>query len=113
MEMTQKQVPHISKENTHYGFTSKTVQIGGEKTLYQIVATGNFGNVRKGDVGGFIESEKNLDFNSNAWVHAGDMVLGRARVYDGVLVSDYTEIPTYGAGVFELDKTPAKDRLRR
>ncbi len=120
METTQKQVQHISEENTHYGFTGKTVQIG-DKTLHQIVATNDFGKVKKGDIGGFIEREDNLDFRSNAWVSAGDMILGRARVYDGVLVPDYTKMPTYGAGVdvnfdagvLEFDKTPAKDRLRR
>lgn len=35
-------------------------------TLYRIIAIKDFGNVLKGDLGGWIESEKNLTHNGDA-----------------------------------------------
>ena len=37
-------------------------------TLYRIKALKDFNNVRKGDLGGYIEKESNLSQNDNAWV---------------------------------------------
>ena len=39
--------------------------------LYQIEALKNFGNVSKGDKGGWVEKESNLEQSGNAWV-SGD-----------------------------------------
>lgn len=52
------------------------------KTLYRIKALIAFGNVRVGDVGGFVECEANLSHDSNAWVSVNAQVLGNALVYD-------------------------------
>ena len=50
------------------------------RTLYRIRALRDFGNVRAGDVGGYIECERNLSQDGNAWV------CGDARVYGNTLV---------------------------
>ena len=42
-----------------YKLTDETITFGF-KTLHRIEALRSFGNVRKGDKGGFIESEDNL-----------------------------------------------------
>lgn len=52
------------------------------RTLCRIRALRDFGNVRAGDVGGYIECERNLSQDGNAWV------CGDARVYDNALVYD-------------------------
>ncbi len=50
-----------------FKLTKKTIKAFG-KTLYQIQATASFGNVDKGDLGGYVEKENNLSQNGNAWV---------------------------------------------
>ena len=50
------------------------------RTLYRIRALRDFGAVHAGDVGGYIECERNLSQDGNAWVS------GDARVSDNALV---------------------------
>lgn len=50
-------------------------------TLYQIKAEISFGNVSKGELGGYIEKEKNLSKKGNAWVYEDAFVYGEAWVY--------------------------------
>ena len=47
-----------------YKLTDETI-ICGFATLHRIEALRSFGNVRKGDKGGFIESEDNLSIKDN------------------------------------------------
>ena len=49
--------------------------------LFQIKALISFGSVKEGELGGWIEGEKNLDHNGNAWVYGNARVSGNARVY--------------------------------
>lgn len=62
-----------------YRLTDEKIIVGC-KTLYRIQALKDFECVKKGDLGGYIESEKNLS-------HDGD-----ARVYDNALVCDNADI---------------------
>ena len=71
-----------------------------KKTLYRIQAIVDFGDVKAGELGGFIEDEANLSQEGLAWVYDDAMVYGnalvtdnarvkdRAMVYDGALISD-------------------------
>ena len=64
------------------------------------VALRSFGDVEEGDIGGFIESEKNLSHEGNCWVSGDARVFGNARVYDDAWVSGNAEV--YGnARVYE------------
>lgn len=54
--------------------------------LYRITALRDFGNVRKGDVGGLIEKESNLSVEGNAWVSRNAKVFGDAEVYGNAKV---------------------------
>jgi carbonic anhydrase/acetyltransferase-like protein (isoleucine patch superfamily) len=54
--------------------------------LYQIEALKDFGNVKKGDKGGWIEKEENLEQSGNAWVYGDAQVYGDARVSGNALV---------------------------
>ena len=48
------------------------------KELFRIKALISFGNVRAGDVGGYIEKEENLSQSGNAWVFGDAEVSGNA-----------------------------------
>lgn len=63
-----------------YEFTGETKEINGI-TLHRIRAVRDFGDVRAGDVGGWIEKEDNLSQKGNAWVYGDALVYGNALVY--------------------------------
>ena len=73
-----------------YELTSETKIVFGH-ILYRIKALSSFGYVSAGDLGGFLESEKNLSQNGNAWVS------GDARVYGNAEVSGDAEVSEIGA----------------
>ena len=50
-----------------YKLTEETINVYGI-TLYRIEALKDFGNVKKGDKGGFIEKEDNLSQYRNCWI---------------------------------------------
>ena len=56
------------------------VDISGVK-LFRIKALIEFGNVKAGDLGGYIEKEKNLSHMGNAWVSGNAQVSGNAWVF--------------------------------
>ena len=51
------------------------------RTLYRIKATTDFGDVKKGELGGYIEKEENLSHLGKAWVTGNARVYGNAWVY--------------------------------
>ena len=66
---------------------TKNKKVWCGKTLFQIKAEVNFGNVSKGDLGGYIEKESNLSQDGNAWVSGNAQVSGDARVSGDAWVS--------------------------
>lgn len=56
------------------------------KKLFRIKALVAFGNVEKGELGGFIEKEDNLSHDGDAWVYGNAQVSGDARVYGNAQV---------------------------
>ena len=68
-----------------YELTEETTNIFG-KTLHRIRATRDFSNVHAGDLGGFIEDERNLSHDENAWVGGNARVSGNAWVGGNALV---------------------------
>jgi len=82
-----------------YKLTNNTKQIV-ETILYQIQALKDFNDVKKGDLGGWIEKEGNLSQEGNCWVSEnarvyGDAcVFGNARVYGDAYI--YGDVYVYG-----------------
>ena len=78
--------------------TNDTIELGGGVTLFRIKALISFGNVEKGELGGYVEKEDNLCHSGNAWVTgnarvSGDvMVYGNANVTDNAKVSDNVKV---------------------
>ncbi len=55
--------------------------------LFQIKCTKSFKYAQKGDFGGYVEKEGNLDQKNDAWVSGDALVSGNARVFGDALVS--------------------------
>jgi carbonic anhydrase/acetyltransferase-like protein (isoleucine patch superfamily) len=68
-----------------YEMTSNTKELKGRK-LFQIRALKDFGDVKVGDLGGYIEKEENLSHGGNAWVYDDALVYGDACVSDNAQV---------------------------
>ena len=56
-------------------------------TLRRIKSLIDFSDVKKGELGGFIEKEENLSHGGDARVYGNAMVYGDARVYGNAMVS--------------------------
>src|SRR3990167_7202536 len=102
-----------------YNLTSNTKVVEGH-TLYQIK------HCETGELGGWIESEKNLSQEDNAWVFGNALVFdnawvygsaqvsGSARVFSNALVSGYARISNVFDNVQfpELKKIEAYPNLK-
>ena len=60
--------------------------------LFQVVALRDFGLVKTGDKGGYIESEANLSHNGDCWVYGNAWVGDTAQVCDNARVSDNARV---------------------
>lgn len=86
-----------------YELTSETLQCAGH-TLHRIKALKDFGPIKVGELGGWIEKEENLSLFDNAWVFDNAKIFGYARVcdnaalfgnaavYDNAMVSGYARV---------------------
>lgn len=58
-------------------------------SLRQIIATKDFGNVKKGQIGGYIKAYSNLDQNDDSWIDSG-YVSGTSHITDNsIIVNSY------------------------
>ena len=64
----------------------------GDKKLYRIEALKDFADVKKGDEGGFVESEDNLSQDGNCWIYDDAKVYENAAIYGNALVRGDAEI---------------------
>ena len=80
-----------------YEFTGETIKSCG-KILHRIRAVRNFNGVKKGQLGGYVESEDNLSHDGEAWVGENARVYGEAwvgdnaRVYGNAVVCDNAKV---------------------
>ena len=65
---------------------TKDYTITGFRVLYRIRALKDFGNVKAGDLGGFLENEDNLSHEGKCWVSDNARVFGNARISGNALV---------------------------
>lgn len=79
-----------------YALTSKTTNFvdenGKKHTLHKIVALKDFGNVKAGDFGGWVESEDNLSHVGNCWVSDDAKVMDEAYVANDALIGGNCEL---------------------
>lgn len=71
-----------------YEFTGEKIYLSRYLALQQIRALIDIPlhNVKKGDVGGYIQKQRNLSHDDDAWVADEAKVFGDAQVYDDALV---------------------------
>ena len=89
----QKGLVRVCETEKKYGFTDETFDVSGT-VLHRIIALKDFGDVKRGELGGYVEKEKNLSHKGNCWVYHNACVLNEARVienasvYDSAIVKD-------------------------
>lgn len=89
-----------------YELTEETIDVM-DHILHRIRALKKFGNVEKGELGGFIESEENLSQEGNCWVYDNARVYNGGRVYEDAQVEYFATVcgnsRVYGSARVEWD----------
>ena len=85
-----------------YELTNESKVVNG-CTVYRIKALKDFGDVEKGNIGGYIQSEKNLSQEDDCWIFDNAKVFGDARVYENARLYD-NAIVSRNAIVYENAK---------
>ena len=78
--------------------------------LFRIKALVAFGDVEKGELGGFIEKEDNLSHDDNAWVYGNAQVSGNAWVSGN---ADYAVVAGFGRYFRTTTFFRCKDKILR
>ena len=80
----------MKEQQKKYELTDEFIVHWSGKKLYRIRALVAFGAVAAGQLGGFVESEKNLDqsLSGNAWVYGNAQVYGNAWVRSYAVISE-------------------------
>ena len=77
-----------------YKLTDETIEFYGVK-LYRIEALRDFGCVKKGDKGGFVQSERNLSQFENCWICDDAKAYGDSFVTENSVLLDIAQICDY------------------
>ena len=87
----------MKEQQKKYELTDEFVLHWSGKKLYRIRALVTFGIVVAGQLGGFVESEKNLDqsLSGDAWVYGNARVCGDAQVYGNAQVYGDASVRSY------------------
>ena len=87
-----------------YRLTDEKIEYSG-RTLFRIEALVDFGSIKKGALGGFIEKEENLcqEVYGNAWVSGNARVYGNAEVYGDARVYGNAKI-SFGYCKFDISQ---------
>lgn len=91
LNVLNKLIEMYRKEDKTFEFTGETL-LHNKVTLNRIRAVVDIpeADVKKGDIGGWIEKEDNLF--GNAWVYDNSKVYGKAKVYDNAKIKDGSEV---------------------
>lgn len=81
-------------ENKKYILTDEIKEVDG-RILHRIKAVKDFGRAKKGNLGGWIESENNLSQKDDCWVTDNAMVFGHAWVRDKAWIGGDAKVYEY------------------
>ena len=81
------------------------------RTLYRIKALRDFGNVKAGELGGYIEKEDNLSHEHNCWVYKHAKVFGNAKVYDNAIIDNKHIIGSVSMSFKDIFQYQCKNRM--
>lgn len=79
-----------------YRLTDETIDFC-DVTLYRIEALRDFGLIKAGDKGGFVQSYHNLSQEGNCWIKGEAKVFGNAKVYKNAQVFGRAEVCGYAS----------------
>lgn len=79
-------------ENKKYEILETHSIEDGIDTLFRIRALRDFGNIKQGQLGGYVESEHNLSHEGNAWIYNWAKVSGNAKVIDDAKVRNMARV---------------------
>ena len=74
-----------------YEFSGKKIRVNGH-ILNRIVALRDLGDVKAGDLGGWIETRQNLSDDGDCWVYDNAKVYGSANVSDDAEIYDNAQV---------------------
>lgn len=74
-----------------YKLTDEIIDFEGCK-LHRIEALKDFSNVKKGDRGGFVESEDNLSQDGDCWIHDDARIHSNAKICDNAIIYGYAKV---------------------
>lgn len=69
-------------------FKSDSITVHGQYRAYRIRALRDFGFVKKGEIGGYIQYASNLSQEGNCWVNENSAGFGNVRITDDAYVKD-------------------------
>lgn len=75
-----------------YELTDETYELNSGTMLFRIRALKNFNDVKKGDLGGFVQGGHNLSHEGQAWVYNNAKVFGNAQVYDNASIRNEAKV---------------------
>ena len=84
-------------KNNKYRLIPEDCKINYGRKLYRIEALKDFGVVKAGELGGYIESENNLSFDGEAWVCENAEVFDDARICNDALINGNARV--YGNAI--------------
>ncbi|UTO28985.1 hypothetical protein [Bartonella harrusi] len=82
-----------------YELTDEEIEFDGYVTLYRIRALKDFGDVKAGDLGGFIEDEDNLSHENDCWIYNDAKACFFAKIFDSTKIFDNAQI-AYNAKIY-------------
>ena len=74
---------------------NESMHIMETTALYRIEALRDFGDVKAGDHGGFVESESNLSHTGDCWIYNDARAVGNSMVYDNARILDCAFVDNY------------------
>ena len=75
-----------------FELTTESITNALGKKLFRIKALVEFGDVKAGELGGYVEKEGNVSQDGNAWVYEDAAVYGDAKVYGDAQVSGDAQV---------------------
>ena len=96
-------------KNNKYRLIPEDCKINYGRKLYRIEALKDFGVVKAGELGGYIESENNLSFDGEAWVCENAEVFDDARICNDALICENARI--YGNAIVSNKATVGGNAL--
>lgn len=86
-----------------YKLTENIKKFSETEILYQIECISEFGDIKPGDLGGYIPSEEVLSQTGNCWIDSNSFVRGNSKISDNVIISGSFVIDSEISGDVEVE----------